>query len=91
MNLMLGKLFPATFNTTPPFDRHDWIVTRPILDEAGKPTKEEVEQRYVIDYYTAGQDEDGMPVFSLDVRPAVDSFAAVSDRIRVAVEEWMGQ
>lgn len=30
-----------------------------------------------------------MPVFSLDVRPALDSFQSVSERIRVGVEEYM--
>ncbi|TXT09083.1 hypothetical protein VHUM_02557 [Vanrija humicola] len=89
LNLLLGKVFPNTFNTEPPFDRHDWIVTRPVLDAEGKPTKTETEQRYVIDYYSAGSDEDGYPMFALDVRPAVDSFAAVSERVRVAVGEWM--
>lgn len=89
LNLFLGRIFPSKFNTEPPFDRHDWIVTRPVLDAEGKPTAQEAEQRYVIDYYSAGTDADGYPMFSLDVRPAVDSFGAVSERVRVAVEEWM--
>ncbi|KAL1407562.1 holocytochrome c synthase [Vanrija albida] len=89
LNLFLGRIFPSKFNTEVPFDRHDWIVTRPVLDADGKPTAQEAEQRYVIDYYSAGQDEEGFPQFSLDVRPAVDSFGAVSERVRVAVEEWM--
>jgi len=34
----------------PPFDRHDWVVRRP-------KTQEEV--RYVIDYYSSPDDEQG--------------------------------
>lgn len=65
-------------STEPPFDRHDWIVRRP-------KTGEEV--RYVIDYYSAPPEPDGSPVFSLDVRPALDSFGSVKQRIAVATEE----
>jgi cytochrome c heme-lyase len=43
--------------------------------------------RYVIDYYSAPPEPDGSPVFSLDVRPALDSFASVKERISVATEE----
>lgn len=56
-----------------PFDRHDWTV-----DRCGR------EVRYVIDYYSAGNDQFGMPVFSVDVRPAMDSFGALVDRARMA-------
>ncbi|PFH51819.1 hypothetical protein AMATHDRAFT_58317 [Amanita thiersii Skay4041] len=76
--LFAGWLFPSRFNTEPPFDRHDWIVRRP-------QTGEEV--RYVIDYYSAPPEADGSPVFSLDVRPALDSFGSVKERIAVATEE----
>jgi len=62
-------------STEPPFDRHDWVIRRP-------GTSEEI--RYVIDYYTAGSDESGSPVFSLDVRPALDSWGSTRDRIRAA-------
>ena len=65
-------------SSEPPFDRHDWIVRRP-------QTGEEV--RYVIDYYSAPPEPDGSPVFSLDVRPALDSFGSVKERISVATEE----
>ncbi|OMH82453.1 putative cytochrome c heme lyase [Zancudomyces culisetae] len=54
---------------TKPFDRHDWYV-----DRCGK------EVRYVIDYYELPS-EDGNPAFSLDVRPALDSFEALFSRI----------
>lgn len=65
-------------STEPPFDRHDWVVRR-------RNTGEEV--RYVIDYYSAPPERDGSPVFSLDVRPALDSFGSIKQRITVATED----
>lgn len=65
-------------SSEPPFDRHDWIVRRP-------KTGEEV--RYVIDYYSAPPEPDGSPAFSLDVRPALDSFGSLKERISAATEE----
>ncbi|WVQ81291.1 hypothetical protein IAT38_003414 [Cryptococcus sp. DSM 104549] len=98
-HLWAGKLFPEKFNTTPPFDRHDWVVTRPVPTSTPAPSSSDssttpapaatVTTRYVIDYYSAPPDEDGNPVFSLDVRPALDSFQSVTERIKVGVEEWM--
>jgi hypothetical protein len=41
----------------------------------------------VIDYYSAPTEEDGSPVFSLDVRPALDNLSSVKERIAVATEE----
>ena len=41
----------------------------------------------MIDYYSAPPEPDGSPCFSLDVRPALDSFGSVQDRIAVATEE----
>ncbi|KAI0923889.1 hypothetical protein AcW1_006716 [Taiwanofungus camphoratus] len=76
--LFAGWLLPSRFNTEPPFDRHDWIVRR-------RNTGEEV--RYVIDYYSAPPEPDGSPVFSLDVRPALDSFGSVKQRIAAATED----
>ncbi|THV05568.1 cytochrome c and c1 heme-lyase [Dendrothele bispora CBS 962.96] len=76
--MLAGWLLPSRFNTEPPFDRHDWIVRRP-------KTGEEV--RYVIDYYSAPPLPDGSPVFSLDVRPALDSFGSLKERIAVATED----
>lgn len=74
------KIF--SFSSEPPFDRHDWVVRRP-------QTGEEV--RYVIDYYSAPPEPDGSPVFSLDVRPALDSFGSLKERIAVATEDvWAG-
>ncbi|KAF9808268.1 hypothetical protein IEO21_07911 [Rhodonia placenta] len=76
--LFAGWLLPSRFNTEPPFDRHDWIVRR-------RKTGEEV--RYVIDYYSAPPEPDGSPVFSLDVRPALDSVGSVKQRIAAATED----
>lgn len=41
----------------------------------------------MIDYYTAPPDPDGSPVFSLDVRPALDSIGSLKERIAVATED----
>ncbi|KAF5300253.1 hypothetical protein FQR65_LT09208 [Abscondita terminalis] len=60
-----------------PFDRHDWIV-----DRAGK------EVRYIIDYYDGGQVKDNYQFALLDVRPAMDSFENVWDRMKVAWWRW---
>ncbi|KAJ4473578.1 cytochrome c/c1 heme-lyase [Lentinula aciculospora] len=76
--LLAGWLLPSRFNTEPPFDRHDWVVRRPSTGE---------EVRYVIDYYSAPPEPDGSPVFSLDVRPALDSFASLKERIALATED----
>lgn len=65
------------FGTPLPFDRHDWTVSR-----CGK------EVRYVIDYYSAPDTSEGDPVFSVDVRPALDSPGALIDRARMAWKEW---
>ncbi|KAG8760158.1 holocytochrome c synthase [Serendipita sp. 396] len=78
MFMFAGRLFPSRFSSEPPFDRHDWIVKR-------AKTGEEV--RYVIDYYSLPDEPNGTPVFSLDVRPALDSFSSIKERISVAAEE----
>lgn len=85
MFLALGKLFPDTFNTEPPFDRHDWTVLRSLGKDKGW---EHV--RYVIDYYGAPDDEEtGMPSFMLDTRPALDSASGAYDRFNHwAVPLW---
>lgn len=57
---------------TAPFDRHDWIV-----DRCGS-----ADVRYVIDYYS--RDDEADPI-EIHVRPALDSPAAVWDRIRASV------
>jgi len=76
--LFAGWLLPDRFNDEPPFDRHDWIIRRPSTGE---------EVRYVIDYYGAPPLPDGSPVFSLDVRPALDNFGSLSMRVRAATRE----
>lgn len=61
-----------------PFDRHDWIVDRCGYDV-----------RYIIDYYDSGSVDDTTGKFALlDVRPAMDSFGNVWDRMRVAFWRW---
>jgi len=55
-----------------PFDRHDWIV-----DRCGKDV------RYIIDYYDGGVVKKNGEFALLDVRPALDSFGAFWDRMRV--------
>ncbi|KAF9575557.1 holocytochrome c synthase [Mortierella alpina] len=65
------------FGAPKPFDRHDWVI-----DRCGK------EVRYVIDYY--GGDDDvvnDVPVFHLDVRPALDSVESAMDRLKFGVRE----
>ena len=64
------------FGYSLPFDRHDWIIDR---------NGEEV--RYVIDFYK-GHQAQGSPIsIHLDVRPALDSFPALFDRIYVSVKD----
>lgn len=76
MYLWLGNFFPQTFNTQPPFDRHDWTVLRSLGKNQGW-----TQVRYVIDYYGAPDDEDtGMPAFMLDTRPALDGPQNAKDR-----------
>jgi len=61
-----------------PFDRHDWIV-----DRCGKDV------RYVIDYYDGDLEPNSHKFANLDVRPAMDSFEAVWDRMKVTWWRWM--
>ncbi|XP_005105941.1 cytochrome c-type heme lyase [Aplysia californica] len=60
-----------------PFDRHDWVV-----DRNGK------EVRYIIDYYDGGKVNKDYEFALLDVRPALDSFEAFKDRMKVAMWRW---
>jgi Cytochrome c/c1 heme lyase len=67
-----------------PFDRHDWVV-----DRDGK------EVRYIIDFYKGQQSKNPrehvpMSIY-LDVRPAVDSYQAVLDRLSVFYRESTGR
>ncbi|KAF2107928.1 cytochrome c heme lyase-like protein [Lophiotrema nucula] len=79
----LSSVWPSQFQTSPPFDRHDWFIQRSFPD--GK--QEEV--RYVIDYYEGDPEPTGEPVFYLDVRPAVDRPRAAAERtIRWGTDVW---
>lgn len=60
-----------------PFDRHDWIV-----DRCGQDV------HYVIDYYEGDLKPETGEFALLDVRPAMDSFGNVWDRMRVAWMRW---
>lgn len=60
-----------------PFDRHDWIV-----DRCGKDV------RYVIDYYDGGSVDAKYKFALLDVRPAMDSFDNIWDRMKVTWWRW---
>ncbi|XP_066581065.1 holocytochrome c-type synthase [Prorops nasuta] len=60
-----------------PFDRHDWIV-----DRCGKNV------RYIIDYYDGGSIDDKYKFALLDVRPAMDSWENIWDRMKVAWWRW---
>ena len=73
----LAWFYTTFMGSVKPFDRHDWTVNR-----CGSL------QRYVIDYYSGPDDEDGNPTFSCDVRPALDSPAAVFDRIKDSVSSF---
>ncbi|KIW32884.1 uncharacterized protein PV07_04397 [Cladophialophora immunda] len=81
---MLGKVFPDHFSQDPPFDRHDWYISRKLPNGSTK------EVRYVIDYYGGGvEQETGQPVFYLDIRPALDSpTAAVERAMRWGGDVW---
>ncbi|EEA24606.1 holocytochrome c synthase [Talaromyces marneffei ATCC 18224] len=70
----LGWLYPAKFGTEPPFDRHDWYITR-------QTPSGPKEVRYVIDYYSGPPEPSGEPVFFLDIRPAVDTPTAAVERL----------
>ncbi|KAJ2906718.1 Cytochrome c heme lyase-like protein [Zalerion maritima] len=77
---VLGYVMPQKFGSEPPFDRHDWYVSRSVNGET------EV-IRYVIDYYS-GPPEHGMPVFFLDVRPAVTPKGALERFARWGGNVW---
>lgn len=74
--LLAGQFHPALISCSSdaPFDRHDWYVQR------RTPQGDVREVRYVIDYYSVPEPT-GAPVFSLDVRPAVDGPTAAAERL----------
>jgi cytochrome c heme-lyase len=80
----LGTFFPGYFSQSPPFDRHDWYISRTL------PSGQTQEIRYVIDYYSGGLEEgSGAPVFYLDIRPAIDGPTGLGERaIRAGGDLW---
>jgi cytochrome c heme-lyase len=60
-----------------PFDRHDWIV-----DRCG------INVKYVIDYYDSGEVDDKYKFAILDVRPAMNSWQNMWDRMKVTWWRW---
>ncbi|EGG06764.1 uncharacterized protein MELLADRAFT_28382, partial [Melampsora larici-populina 98AG31] len=79
-HMLLGRIFPSLYSEVPPFDRHDWMVRR----ESWGPQEQDRLHRYVIDYYSAADDENGNPVFHFDVRPAIDDLDSLAARLH----EW---
>lgn len=67
-------ILTLSFSSEPPFDRHDWYVSR-------RTSSGSKEVRYVIDYYSAPPEESGEPVFYLDIRPALDTPTAAIERL----------
>ena len=53
-----------------------------MVDRCGKPV------RYILDYY-GGEDIENGAVFHVDVRPALDSFGAVKDRLKMFVSQYL--
>ncbi|KAH7319677.1 cytochrome c heme lyase [Stachybotrys elegans] len=78
---VLGWVYPSKFGIEPPFDRHDWYVSRDVNGE-----KKEV--RYVIDYYSGEPEPSGEPVFILDVRPAATPTGSAERMIRWGTDLW---
>ncbi|KAH6693864.1 cytochrome c heme lyase [Plectosphaerella plurivora] len=81
MMQVMGWIYPSKFQTEPPFDRHDWYVTRKVGNET-------TEVRYVIDFYDGQPDPNGDPVFFLDVRPAFTPTGAAERAIRWGTDVW---
>ncbi|KAI0113319.1 cytochrome c/c1 heme-lyase [Daldinia grandis] len=78
---VMGWLYPSAFGTEPPFDRHDWYVSR---DTDGQ----QKEVRYIIDYYSGPPEPTGEPVFFLDVRPAMTPSGAAERALRWGCDVW---
>lgn len=67
-----------------PFDRHDWYIRS---SNSSSSSSSNV-RRYIIDFY-AGKDPNGTASFYLDVRPAIDTFDAVTLRMQKYLCEKM--
>jgi len=63
-----------------PFDRHDWVI-----DRCGTPV------RYVIDFYVGKPDDKHAISYYLDVRPALDDWRSVVDRVRMNLNSVLPQ
>jgi cytochrome c heme-lyase len=81
-------LYSNVLGYKPPFDRHDWFIDR------GDGT----ERRYVIDFYDGSSPSPsdhqtkgvvpGAPVnMYVDVRPAIDDFPSLKDRIEMSIRQ----
>ncbi|KAI0019175.1 cytochrome c/c1 heme-lyase [Xylariomycetidae sp. FL0641] len=81
MMQVMGWLYPKAFGTEPPFDRHDWYVSR-------ETNGQKKEVRYVIDYYEGPPEPTGEPVFYLDVRPAFTPTGAMERATRWGCDLW---
>jgi cytochrome c heme-lyase len=83
----MAMVVPSKFSQEAPFDRHDWVVRR---RNPSSPNEKGQEVRYVIDYYSAPDDdpENDEPVFHLDVRPALDSVEATLARLKRGWRDW---
>lgn len=75
--LLIQIYFDIYFRYELPFDRHDWII-----DRCGKDV------RYIIDYYDGGEVDERYKFALLDVRPAMDSWENIWDRMKVAWWRW---
>jgi cytochrome c heme-lyase len=71
-----ARFYSSLWLRNEPFDRHDWFVDRG--DGTGQ-------RRYVIDFYNGKENSgnNGLPSMYLDVRPALDDFEAVQDRVKM--------
>ncbi|KAH8902197.1 hypothetical protein BR93DRAFT_887674 [Coniochaeta sp. PMI_546] len=78
---VMGWLYPEKFGTEPPFDRHDWFVSRNVNGQ-------QKQIRYVIDYYSGEPEPTGEPVFYLDVRPALTPSGAAERLLRWGGDVW---
>lgn len=78
---LLGTIFPSKFSSELPFDRHDWTVLRADSSSNDPEHPGYRKVRYVIDFYSGADDDNGLPTFNVDVRPALDSFINGKDRV----------
>ena len=63
-----------------PFDRHEWTI-----DRCGTGLF-----KYHVDFYDGRQDDSGKVNIYLDARPAMDTATGIWDRVRMALERFIG-